>query len=70
MTTATPIKKNISLELAYSFRGLACYRHGGKHSGKQGGMQADMKLQKQLGVLHSDQQEARRECHAGPGLIV
>ena len=32
MTISTLIKENISLRLAYSFRGLAHYRHGGKHA--------------------------------------
>ena len=47
MTKATLIKENISLELAYSFRGLVHYHHGGKH----GSVQADMVL---------DLKEARR----------
>jgi hypothetical protein len=38
MITATPIKKNISLGLAYSFR---VYYHQGR---KHGGVQADMVL--------------------------
>jgi hypothetical protein len=42
MTKATLRKKNISLGLAYSFRGSVRYHHGGKHSS----MQADMVLEK------------------------
>jgi hypothetical protein len=43
MTTATLIKENISLGLAYlQFRGLIHYHHGRKH----GGMQTDMMLGK------------------------
>jgi hypothetical protein len=38
---ATLIKGNISLGLAYSFRGLVHYHHGGEH----GGTQADMRLE-------------------------
>jgi hypothetical protein len=49
MTTVTLIKANISLRLAFSFRGLVHY-HGGKH----GSMQADMVLEKELRVLHLD----------------
>ena len=41
--------------LAYSFRGLVHYHHGGEH----GSMQADMVLD-QLGVLHLDPKAARR----------
>ena len=41
MTTATIIKENISLGLAYSFRGLVCYHQGEMH----GSMQADMVLE-------------------------
>ena len=36
------IKGNISLELAYSFRGLVRYHHGGTH----GNTQADLVLEK------------------------
>jgi hypothetical protein len=42
MTMATLTKENILLGLAYSFRGLDHYCHGGKH----GCMQADMVLEK------------------------
>ena len=48
MTKATLIKENIELGLAYSFRGLVHYHHGGKH----GCMQADMVLEKELRILH------------------
>jgi hypothetical protein len=44
MTSATLIKENISLGLAYSFRGLVSYHHSRKH----GSMQADMVLEKEL----------------------
>ena len=54
MTTATLIKENISLGLAYSFRGLVHYHHGRKH----GSVQADMVLEKELRVLHLDLQAA------------
>ena len=43
LTMATLIKKNISLGLVYSFRGLVHYHHGEKH----GSMQADMVLEKE-----------------------
>ena len=49
-------KNNISLGLAYSFRGSVYYHHGGKH----GSMQADMVLEKELRVLHLDPQAAGR----------
>lgn len=39
------------------FRGSVHYCHGWKH----GGMQADLVLEKKLGVLHLDLQEAKRE---------
>ena len=48
MTKATLIKENIYLGLAYSFRGLVRYHHGGKH----GSIQADLVLEKELRVLH------------------
>jgi hypothetical protein len=41
MTMAAPIKENISLGLAYRFRGSTHCHLGGKH----GGMQPDMVLQ-------------------------
>jgi hypothetical protein len=44
------------LELAYRFRGLVHYYHGGKHSG----LQADMMLEKELNVAHLEQQAAGR----------
>ena len=43
MTKATLIKENISLGLAYSFRDLVHYHHGGKHSG----IPADMDVEKE-----------------------
>ena len=42
--------------LAYSFRGLVHYHHGGKH----GSIEADMVLEKELRVLHLDLKAARR----------
>jgi hypothetical protein len=57
-TMATHINKNISLGLAYSFRGLVHYRHGS--------MQADMVLEKELRVLHLDLQEQKETMsHTG-----
>jgi hypothetical protein len=50
MTKAAFLKNNISLVLAYSFRGSVHYHHGRKH----GSMQADMVLEKELRVLHLD----------------
>lgn len=52
MTMATFIKKNISLVMDYSFRGLVQYHHGAEH----GGIQGDVVLKKELRVLHSDLQ--------------
>jgi len=48
MTTATLKKENISLGLAYSFRGLVRYHQGGKH----GSHQANMALDKEPSILH------------------
>jgi hypothetical protein len=50
MTEATLIKYNISLGLAYSFRGSVHDHHGSEHGGKQ----TDMVLQKEVRVLHLD----------------
>ena len=58
MTLAILIKENIYLGLAYRFRGLVHYHHGGKH----GSLQADMVLEKELRVLHLDQQAAEGDC--------
>lgn len=41
------------------FQGLVQYCHGGEH----GDLQEDMVLDKELRVLHPDQQIARRESH-------
>ena len=54
MTTATLIKEDIPLGLAYSFRGLVHYLYGRKH----GSLQADIVLEKELRVLHLDLQAA------------
>ena len=64
MTKATLIKANISLELAYSFRGLVYYHHGRKH----GSMQADRVLERYLSILYLDQQATGRQ--PGPGLNI
>ena len=58
MTMATLIKENISLGLAYNFRGLVCCHHGGK----DGSMQAGMVLEKELRVLHLDGQTVEGGC--------
>jgi hypothetical protein len=50
MITAALVKENIELGLAYSFRGLVHYPHGGKH----GSIQADMVMEKELRGLHLD----------------
>lgn len=52
MSTATLMKENILLGLAYSFKGLVCYCHGRKHVG----MQADIVLGKELRSLYLDPQ--------------
>jgi hypothetical protein len=57
MTIATLIKESFELGLAYSFRGLVLYHHGRKH----GRVQADWVMEKQLRVLHPDQQTAGGE---------
>jgi hypothetical protein len=56
MTKATLIDETISWGLAYKFRGLVCFHHGGKHDS----FQADMVLRKELRVLHLDIQAAGR----------
>ena len=58
MTKATLLKENISLGLAYSFRGSVHYLHGGKHSS----MLTDTMLEKELRVLHLDPQAAKGDC--------
>jgi hypothetical protein len=60
MTMATLIKESISLELAFSFRGLVPYHHCGKH----GGMQRQTWYWISLQVLHLDPQAEA----TGPGL--
>jgi len=59
MTMTTLIKENISLGLAYSFRGSVHYHHGRKH----GSVQADMVLEKELRVLYPNLQETGRDSH-------
>jgi hypothetical protein len=53
MTMEALIKENISLGLAYSFRGLVHYCH----SKKYGGMQANMVLEKESRAVHLDPQQ-------------
>jgi hypothetical protein len=55
MTGATLIKKNISLVLDYTFRGLVHYHHGS--------VWADIMLEREQRVLHPDPQTARRDRH-------
>jgi hypothetical protein len=55
VTKATLTRKNISLALAYSFRGSVHCHHGKKHDI----VQADMVLEKPR-VLHHDPKAARR----------
>ena len=57
MTKATLIKGNISLGLAYRFRGSVHYHH----NRKPGSLQADMMLEKELRVLHLDSKATRRD---------
>jgi len=58
MTTATLIKANIYLGLAYSRRGSVHHHHGRRH----GSTQADVVLERELWVLHLDWQAvAERE---------
>ena len=60
MIIATLIKENSELGLAYSFRDLDHYYHGGKHSR----VQADVGLKKKLRVLHPDQPASEGTlCH-------
>ena len=57
MTKTTFIRDNISLGLAYRFRGLVHYHYDRKH----GSIQADMVLEKELRFLHLDPTAASRE---------
>jgi hypothetical protein len=59
MITATLTKKT----MAYSFRGLVRYYHGGK----PGSTQADTMLE-ELRVLYPELQEEK--CHTGSGLNI
>ena len=56
MSKATLIKENILLGLAYSFRGLVHYHHGGEH----GSVQAEIELE-DLRALNFDLQVAERD---------
>jgi len=58
MTTATLIKENISLGLAYSSQGLVHYHHGRKH----GGLQTGMVLEKEMRILHLHLKAAEGDC--------
>jgi len=65
MSVAALTKDNISLGLAYRFRGSVHYPHGGKH----GSVQADVNLEKELRLLHLDLQAAEATvCHMWPSL--
>jgi hypothetical protein len=59
---ATLIKGNISLQLAFSVKGLVLYCHGGKH----GSMQTELVLQTRLRVQHLDRQTAGSEVTLPP----
>jgi hypothetical protein len=63
MTTATLIKKDSSLWLTYSFRGLVLYYHGGKHDS----IQAGMALEKELRIQHLNL-EAAGDYHTRPNI--
>jgi hypothetical protein len=63
MTKATLIKENISLGLAYSFRGLVHY-----HDRKHGSVQAGMVLEKELRVPHLNPQGAEGDSVTGRNL--
>lgn len=56
MTTATLIKDNIQLGLAYSFRSSVHYLHSEKHDS----VQANMVLEKMLRVQYLDPKAVRR----------
>lgn len=64
MSTATLTKGNISLGLAYSFRGLVHCCHSGKH----GHTQTDEVLEKEQRVLQLNQQATGRKSDNGAGL--
>jgi len=57
MAKVTLIKANISLGLAYSFKGLVHYHHSRNH----GTRQTDMVLEKEQRVLHLDPKAIRRD---------
>ena len=67
MTVATLIKDNIELELAYSFRGLVHYHHGGKHGNTQANMGLEME-QSSPSLLESSQEETL--IHSGRSLTI
>ena len=61
MVTATLIKQNISLELAYNFKGLVHFHHGGEH----GSTQADMVLEKYFESSTSESVGSRKRKTLG-----
>jgi len=69
VTTATLIKENVQLRLAYRFRGLVHYYHGREHDS----MPIEMVLEKELRVLYLDLKAARRRLdvfHSGHTLSI
>jgi hypothetical protein len=58
MTEVALIKENISLGLAYSFRGLVFYHHDRTH----GSIQTGLVLEKKLRVPHLDPKAAEGDC--------
>ena len=62
MTMVTLIRENISLGLAYSFRGSVHYHHGGKH----GSLKADLVLE-DLRVPQLDLKAGRRRVSSALG---
>lgn len=66
MIMATLIKGQHLLGLAFSFRGLAYYRHSRKHVN----VQTDMVLEKELRALDLDLKAVEGDCHARPSLSI
>jgi hypothetical protein len=67
MPTSTHIKENIQLGMAYRFRGLSTVMAGSMVVHRQ-----TWCLEKELSILHPDQQAAgrERERESGPGLSI
>ena len=63
---ATFDKENIHLGLAYNFRTLVHYHHGGKH----GSIKTDMVLAKALRVLYVDWMQPRGDYSIDNSLIL